>query len=322
MKSIKISILFLLVPILLKAQIDSTISFIAYWDKGDSKTYNIIKKHTQIKDGTITIDRISDYHIKCTVIKSKRNGYTIEWINENPAFSNFEIPEEFDKVLSKYKNQRILYKTDPYGMFQEIVNWEEIQKMMYTLLDKITGMISTDSVNVSGVVKTFKDMYASKESIADLLLKEIGLFHYPMGLVFNTFDTIKYEDEFPNYLGGDPVKANGKLFFQDIDEDAGNCAFVNSVQLDSTGAKQMITDFISDMISRLEYSDGSKKEVAINEMNREFSTMNIQISDIQEFKYNYSIGWPILINSNRTSKIAGKNQTLVRIDELIIKEIN
>lgn len=304
----------------LLAQSDSTISFVAYWNKGDSKDFRITKKQIQIRNDVETKNQSTVYDIRCTVIDSTNSSYTLEWAFNNTILNNIEIPQEYNETLEKYKVLKIIYTTDEFGTFQDIVNWMEIRDMMNELLDKIPEMVSDNSVDFKNALKPIKDLYASKEGIASLVLKEIQIFHYPMGLEFNSIDTLYYEESLPNMLGGAPIRGNGQVYFENIDREQNLCTFINKLELDSTDSKRVIVDLMNSIISNTEYKSIKDKEQAIEEMNAEFSNMSMNIKDSHVYIYRYYPCWPININTKRISEISSKEGKGYRIDEIIINE--
>jgi hypothetical protein len=305
----------------LLAQTDSTISFVAYWNKGDSKEYRITKKQIQIRNDVETKNQSTVYDIKCTVIDSTSTSYTIEWAYDNSVLNSIEIPQEFNETIEKYKVLKIIYTTDELGAFQDIINWEEIRDLMNELLNKIPEMVSDHSDTFKNALKPIKDLYASKEGIASLILKEIQIFHYPMGLEFNAIDTLFYEESLPNMLGGTPIRGNGELYFENVDREQNLCTFINKLELDSTDSKRVIVDLMNRIISNTGYNSIEEREKAIEEMNAEFSNMNMDIKDAHIFIYRYYPGWPININTKRISEISSREGKGYRIDEIIIDEL-
>jgi hypothetical protein len=305
----------------LYAQNDSTISFIAYWNKGDTKNYRITKKQILTQNNEEIKNQNTIYNIKCTVTDSTSDSYTIEWQYENTILSNIEISEEFNSVIEKYKIIKIIYTTDESGSFKEIVNWKEIRDLMIALFDKLPEMASDKSKDFSKVLKRFKEIYSSKEGISSLILAEVQVFHYPMGLEFNIKDTLSYEELLPNILGGDQIKGNGKLYFQTIDRENNLCTFLNKLELDTTDSKKVVVDFMNSILANKKYNSKAEKEKEIQELNAEFSKMSIDVTDNYTFTYRYYPGWPVNIHTKRTSKITSKDKVGYSIDEIIIEEL-
>jgi len=321
MKTIKLIITFFFLATILNGQTDSLIVFEAKWKKGETRLFNIDKVFTQNRNGKDTIKRISNYNIKIKVIKKSKNGFTLEMQSQNPAFSNFKIPAEFLSVFSKYKDLKIIYKTNSNGRFEEIVNWKEIKDVMMELLDKLPPMFANKSVDVTQSVKNLKDLFGSKEAINAIFFKEIGLLHYPMGNSFNIYDTVNYSAELPTIFEGQTISGDGKFYFQNVDKKNGVCDFVNMVNLDSLTSKEFITDFIKKLASGIRFQDTVKMKSRYEQINKELSNFTLEVIDKRFFKYKYLEGWPIEIQSTRTSKVCTNNESAITTDSIIIKEI-
>lgn len=321
-KTLILLIISIISTIDLHAQSDSTLSFVAYWNKGDLKKYRITKKQIQIRNGNKTKDQITEYNITCSVLDSTDESYTMEWEYENAILKEIDIPTKFADEIEKYRLMNVIYQTDEFGIVEEIINWKEIRDLMYELLEKIPYFFPEDeSANYRNALKPLKDLYATEEAVSALLLKEIQVFHLPMGMLLSIEDTTYYEENLPNLLGGDPIKANGKIYFQSYDTVNFECTLINTLKLDSADSKRMVVSFINNILSKTQYKSKEEKEKAIEELNNEFSNMSLNIEDYNTFEYLYYPGWPNKINTKRITKIDSKKEKAERIDEIIIERL-
>lgn len=312
----------LLVCLNLFAQDEESVSFVAYWNKGDTKTYMVTKKNVQYKNDTLDKESTDAYVVKFVVVDSTATSYVIDWNYENTLFQSTKLPKEVLPVLDKYKNINIRYSTDELGAFKEVLNWKEIGKMMNEMFDKVLSALPDNSADVSKAIKPFKEIYSSKEGIEGLVVKEIQYFHWPFGIAAVYGDTLRYEEYLPNMLGGDPIKANGAFYFEQVDFDASKCKFVNTLDLDSIDTKRVLTDVMNSMVSKISYDSKKEREEKTKELQDEFSKMQMKITDYNTFHYLYNPGWPIKIHTKRVSLITTSGGVGKRIDEVVIEELN
>lgn len=312
MKKFTILITLILSHTFLFSQTDSTkVSFIAYWSVGDIYEYKVSKIKQQYKEGKLTKDNKSEYTALFEVLDSTDTSYTISWKYENDLGNNFKIPEELLEKFSEYKFTEIKYKTSETGEFQEILNWKEVSQLLNNMIDDIVTVIGEKDKKVKKVLKkTFKaikSLYATKQGIEQLVLKELQYFHYPLGYELNTQETLTYIDELPNMFGGNPIKADGKLYFESVDEEDGFCIFKQELDLDPKGSIEMLKL----VLKKLGISDDKFKEA--------LKTSKFEIKDRNTYEYYYYPGLPHKIETERVSIIDINNEKGRRIDKTIIE---
>jgi len=312
----------LLICINLFAQDETSVSFVAYWKKGDTKTYMVTKKNIQYKNDTLVKESTDGYIVKFVVVDSTATSYVIDWNYENTLFQSTALPKEVVPVLEKYKNINIRYTTDELGAFKEVLNWKEVGKMMNEMFDKLLSSLSENKTDVSKAIKPFKEIYSSKEGIESLVMKEIQYFHWPFGIAAVYGDTLRYEEYLPNMLGGDPIKANGAFYFEQVDFENEKCKFVNTLDLDSVDTKRVLTDVMNSMVAKISYESKKEREEKTKELQEEFGKMGMKVTDYNTFHFLYNPGWPIKIHTKRISLITTSGSIGKRIDEVVIEELN
>ncbi|CAM3616684.1 hypothetical protein FLGE108171_06360 [Flavobacterium gelidilacus] len=294
------------------AQTDSTnIAFVAYWEEGDSYDYKVTKTKQKWKKEVLTENKIQSYNANFLVLKSTPTSYTIKWSFENDLNSNLNLDEDILKKISKNKNIDIIYKTSETGVFQEIVNWKEVSKLYKNIFDDIIKSYAKDEKGkeIKEALKPFQDIYNSKEGIEQLILKEIQYFHFPMGLEFDTKEIIEFEEEIPNMFGGNPIKANAKLFFEKVDTEEGFCIFKHEMTLDKEDTSRILAEVFA------------KMNLKSNELEKLMKEAVFLIEDKNIFEYFYYPGIPSKIVSLRESNIQVNNEDGKRIEKIEIELI-
>ncbi len=320
-KLIRASLILFLFTTPLLAQSDSTLSFIAYWQKGDTRKFKVTKKQQQYKNDELTKNSTNAYVVNFKVLDADKKSYLIEWTFENTLISSNQMPADFFKGLEKYRYLTIKYRTDENGTFQEILNWKEFAGLMNELFDKIpAGMPQKEAENFKKVMVPLRQMYTSREGIEELVLKEIKYFHWPFGVQFAVNDTLTYEESLPNMMGGDPVKAKGSMYFEQVDFRKSTCRFINELVLDQEDARRLITQSLDKLMAQASREAGGEKKR--EEMRKLFAEMKMDIRDYNSFSYQYDLGWPILITVKRTSNLSNPDGKGVRVDETIIEALD
>ena len=297
------------------SQIDTTkVAFISYWSIGDSYNFKVKKIHQQWKADTLTKDQNQEYISNFTVLDSSEDSYTIKWSYENDIENTFKIPEKFLERLSKYKLTEIKYKTSEVGDFLEVLNWKEVGEMMNSMFEDIIEVLGENDKQKNDKLKLaiqpLKQVYSSKQGIEQLILKELQYFHFPMGLEYDIKETLIYDEELPNMLGGEPIKAKTKLYFVDVDYEESFCIIKQEMRLNPEDTKALIIQVLKQM------------NLGDKEIDEAFKTAVIEINDNNTFEFYYNPGIPNRIEAVRESIIDINKEKIKKIDKTIIELIH
>lgn len=251
---------------------------------------------------------------------STAEGYRMLWESENETLKSMQIPSEFSDLVGKYANLKIEYTTDETGSFKEILNWKEVVQLMDEMFDLL---IRADTSKADGLAKAMapiRKALLTKEGIEALVLQDIQLLHYPMGIQFETTDSIPYEMALPNILGGAPMKGIGSIKVKNWDPNSGVCEFVNTMKIDSSDAKAVVTQLITSMIKNIDYKTEAERQKALSDASSEFNRMVFDISDLYQFRYQVDPGWPIRIEGGRKTILSGSDGAENRSEKNIVIE--
>jgi hypothetical protein len=294
------------------SQTDSTeIAFVAYWSIGDSYNFKVSKLRQQWNEGELTKDEKQEYIANFTVIDSTENSYTIKWSYDIDFVNTYRIPEKLIDKFSNYKTTEITYKTSEFGDLIEVLNWKEVSETMNKMFDDIIEVIEEEDVDKQEALKTamqpFKEIYSTRQGIEELVLKELQSFHFPMGAVYTISEPIYYEEELPNMLGGNPIKAKSKLYFETIDVEEKFCVIIKEMSLDTNDTRAVLEQVFSTM----NLDDNALKE--------SLKTAVFEINDRNTFEYYYDPGIPHKIETIREAIIEIGKQKGKRIDKTKIE---
>ena len=305
----------LLISTNLFSQIDTTkIAFVSYWSIGDSYNFKISKIKKQWKEGKLTKDQKQDYIANFKVIDSTENSYIINWSYENDLGNTYKIPEKLLDRFSKYKITEIKYKTSEVGYLIEILNWKEVGDTMNSMIVDIIEVLGDKDEMKKDALKTalqpFKQIYSSKQGVEQLVLKELQYFHFPMGLEYDITEPLLYDDELPNMLGGRPIKAKAKLYFENVDFEESFCVIKQELSLDPKDTKDLLKQFFKQM------------KLGNKEMKKALETAVLQIEDKNVYEYYYNPGIPHRIETIRETIIDIDKAKVKNIDKTIIELID
>jgi len=282
MKNILSVLILFIITTTIHAQIDSTeVSFVSYWSIGDSYDFKISKIVESWEEGKLTKNSENTYIANFTVIDSTETSYTIKWIRENNLKDNFNVPIDLLGKFSKFASLEVNYTTSEVGDIIEVLNWKEISDVMNELFDEITVILGEEGnqeqkERLKTSLQPLRDAYSSKDGVETNVLKELQYFHYPMGLVYNISEPIYYDDELLNLLGGKPIKAKGKISFENVDHDNGFCVMVEELKIDEKDTKQILKE----VFKKMGFKDKKLKK-ALKE-----AVFNIEEKNVYEYYFN------------------------------------
>ncbi len=212
---------------------DSTVQVIGYWAKQETQSYNVSYEKFKIKSKDTISKELMKYEVDIKIIDSTENSYTIEWF-----YKNYSIDTENElvrKLTSIANDISVKIKTDEFGAFIEIVNWEDVRDY----LSKVTESLKDELKAVPNYKKIIADVmsiYATKESIEANAIKDAIQFYHFHGLKYNLGEELEGELETANNYGGKPFETDVRFSLDEINEIDGNSIIrsnyvINSKQL-------------------------------------------------------------------------------------------
>ncbi|MCH2045738.1 MAG: hypothetical protein MK212_16595 [Saprospiraceae bacterium] len=270
-------------------QKQETVPFVAYWSLGDSYDFRITKIKKEWKEGILAREDSSVYIANFKVIDSTATNYKIRW-KFKTNLKGFQLPpkivEKLVQEYPKYMVTEVVYITDEFGAFVEIENWEEVALMMknlfYGVIDILTEEKPEKREEIERSLQPIIQMYTTKEGIALYVLNELALFHFMIGGEFETQKPIIYKDAFPNMLGGDPIRADGKIYFETVDRDRAFCVLVNEVDANSKDVNRVIEEFTEYMMKNADLDKKERKK-----SKKMLKKSDIEISYVAKFEFYY-----------------------------------
>ena len=203
-------VLCLLSGTLLNAQnviTDSSTTIIGYWDKGDVFNFNLSQKKESLKNNKIVSTERSGSKVRLTVAEAGTDFYILNWQyisivpDETQAIDSFMLT-----LLKTTESIDFKYKTSELGEFIELINWEEVRNAGLKILDDLTEEEKKDK-NFLSILAEIKKVFSTKESIEQLIARDVQLLHNVFGGEYILNKKIIAPAELPNFLGGNPFPA-------------------------------------------------------------------------------------------------------------------
>lgn len=271
-----------------------SIPFVSYWSKGDFYKFKITKTTTQWRNEKLTRADTSSYLVNFEVIDSTETEYKIKWSYRANLQSTYKLPAELKEKFKKYENFNIIYTTSDVGVFKGVDNWKEIRDMMNEFFNEVwerNFREKNDNEKSKNIITQLKTIFTSKESIEQLVCKELQYFHFPFGIEYSVQDTVEYKDYHPNLFGGEPIQADARIFVKDYDLEIDRCILIQESELNPEHTKQIVFD----LIKKVNAENKKAEEIIKNSI--------MKISDRSKYDFFFYPGIPINIESERFIRV-------------------
>jgi hypothetical protein len=212
---------------------DSTVQVIGYWSKQEMQSYNVSYEKIKIKSKDTISRELMKYEIDIKVIDSTENSYTIEWLYKNYSI---DTDNELVRKLTSIANDiSVKIKTDEFGAFIEIVNWEEVRDYLTKVTETLKNELK-DVPNYEEIIANVMNIYSSKESIEANAIKDVFQFYLFHGVKYSLGEKLEGKLETTNNYGGKPFETDVNFSLDEINEVDGNSILranqiINSEQL-------------------------------------------------------------------------------------------
>ncbi len=253
---------------------DTSATIVGYWQKGDYARLSLMQTKERYKNGKLNSSGSSNSLIDFLVTDATENSYTINWKYVSIDLGGPPSSPLIEKLLKVIQGVTVVYQTDEMGTFKELLNWKEIQKIVYDAVDSVGWQVNKDEMNA--ILSQLKNVYASKESIEQIVIRDVQLFHSLYGGDYVLKQKLVADTELPNFLGGEPFPAILTIEMTELKPRENFC----KVQILQSINKEKATKLISDFIEKL--SAGKSKETVMPV---------IGISDFNEFEVELNKGW-------------------------------
>jgi hypothetical protein len=284
---------------------DSTASCIAKWNKGDTKTLNILHNKESQVAGELEAGDPFIYVVHLTVLDKDSAGYLMQW--------QMGLPEQLKKInphladsLTVFNGFNIIYRTDEQGGFAELVNWREVRDA-YIGMAELSIPKNKDAMSDS-IMDRVKAMFNTKTMVENAFIQDIQIFHSPFG---NTYSTrgIKVSTQLPNPFGNEPLPAVSTTRITELRPKQNYFKLNNTQEIDKVATSKLLKDVFTKM------GLTEDKRIPMEEVNEIIKDFSLSI--ISEYRILLSKGWISKVKYQKIASSAQSKQTETYIIDLL-----
>ena len=198
---------------------DSTVQVIGYWSKYDKQSYDVTYEKYKLKNKDTISRELMKYEVDVKIIDSTANSYSIEWF-----YKNYSIDTENElvrKLTSIADDISVKIKTDEYGAFLEVINWEEVRDYLEKVTEKLKVELK-DVPNYKEIIANVMSIYSTKESVEANAIKDALQFYKFHGVKYKLGEELTGKLETSNNYGEKPFETNVQYSLDEINETDGN----------------------------------------------------------------------------------------------------
>ncbi len=267
-----------------------SVELLAGWNKGDTKKIKSQDGFIEYEGNEIIKKEVITSMIDMTILEVSDSSYTIEWNYYEGSTDKLNIEEEEDEDLYKeidrlFEKLRIVYTTDKFGIYEGIINMQEIET---TLTDALQDFVSTNFEDQKEGEMFFELMNAMllSEEMEDEISSEIQAYHYYLGEIFS--DTLaQYDEEIPSQMGKETIAVKGEV----------------QVLINAVGSTIKINDKkVFDPIALKNAMIGAGKEIkkGKKKMKQAFGDHEFDMIDTEKYTYYFQTGSLLFYEKKRS----------------------
>lgn len=207
-------ILFLLTVTPLLAQFDSInkqVAVLPYWEKGDNFEYIQNEKEYQVRDQDTIIKKNKTFDLTINVLEKDEHSYTIEWIT-HPDYTQVPSPMR-EQFKSKLGPQKFVFKTNAQGVFQDLLNFEEIVAYNKNFVE-ILGTSIPNKKDKEAFKTALDRVFGNEDVTEQLIASKINTFHLFYGNAIKTNSPTKSKFESINPVTRNKIIYNRSIEFE------------------------------------------------------------------------------------------------------------
>lgn len=176
-----LTLIFTLTTLFIQAQYNKEYEFvdvIPHWQKGDVFRYTQIENEYQIVKKDTLNKKNKQFDLVVSILDSTKNSYTVEW-KMTPDFSQIPVSLQED-FKTKLGSQRFVYRTSENGVFEDLLNFDEIVSYNKKLVE-IMGESIPKEMDRDAFKAALEKVFGNEEVTAQLITSKINTFHLFFG---------------------------------------------------------------------------------------------------------------------------------------------
>ena len=277
----------------------NTIPMVGYWYKDAHKNVTYTKTETKTVKGKPVVET-SVMNALWEIKDSTDKHYTIHYTYKNFIFSN---PKDSVSIAyaELFKGVTIKYRTNELGVFDTILNLDEIIAISNKGLNNVFKKLNWPDNEVTSVIaQKMKSLFNNPTLLRTSISEEMVLIHYFYGLEYKLNQAYTYDYYLENTFGGEPYPALAVFKMTALNAAVDRCKLTVNITPNDKEFKRILYETMISVSATMQIPKPQKSD---------FATASMQHKC--EAEYSIAEGWPIKIIFTKISTINGSKSTSV-----------
>lgn len=243
------------------------------------------------------------------VIEASASGYVLEWRYGAPRFldasqAKIMARKDMQWISDIAKELRFELQLAPDGQFVQLRNYEQIKPKIDQMVEQVMTAVAqerkADPAEMKQVGDMMRGMFASRERVESLMLKDVRLLLFPFGMSLDSDAPLTYQAPLPNPFGGDNLQADGVISLTSLNRKRG----IATIELDQKLSPDSVTKIITSMTRRMGKKRPAPEELAklkADITDKSIYTVDLKTGFASEVKFMRTIFMP---GGHRTDKVS------------------
>lgn len=204
-------LLFLFTLSVINAQYNPTTKSVfvrPYWEKGDSFNYQQNEKEYQVNKTDTLVKKNKHFDLQINILDQDSLSYTIEWITK-PDYS-LVPPTILEDFKTKIGQQRFVYTTNQNGIFQELLNFDEILAYNKKIVEYLGEQIQNEN-DKKAFKLALEKVFGNDDVTTQLIASKINTYH-----LFYGNNILSNQPEKKRFKSLNPVTKNNIIYNRSI----------------------------------------------------------------------------------------------------------
>ena len=277
----------------------NTIPMVGYWFKGAHKNVTYTKTETKTVKGKPVVET-SIMNALWEIKDSTDKHYTIHYTYKNFIFSN---PKDSVSIAyaELFKGVTIKYRTNELGVFDTILNLDEIIAISNKGLNNVFKKLNWPDNDVTRVVaQKMKSLFNNPTLLRTSISEEMVLIHYFYGFEYKLNQAYTYDYYMENTFGGEPYPAVAVFKMTALNATDDRCKLTANITPNDKEFQRILYETMVNISEAMQVPKPQKSELA-----------TALLLHKCEAEYSIAEGWPVRITFTKTSTINGSKTTAV-----------
>lgn len=233
--------------------------------------------------------------VTAKVLEASASGYVLEWRYGDTrvldaAQAKALAQKDMQWIWDLARELRFELQLAPDGQFVQLRNYEQIQPKIDQMIEHILAMAARQKnagpAEMKQVGDMMRGMFAGRERVEALMLKDVRLLLFPFGMSLDTQAPLTYQTPLANPFGGEALQAEGTISLTSLDRTHG----IATIGLDQKLSPDSMAKILAAMARKMGENRPPPEELA---------KLKADITDTSRYTIDLKTGFPSKVEFKR-----------------------